>query len=70
MIERCFPEHATARDGTTLAGVIDFEEAHFADPAIDFVALRGELGCGFSDRMLEAYAGDIDGALRERGFPP
>jgi aminoglycoside 2''-phosphotransferase len=53
----------------TISGVIDWGDAAIGDPAIDFVGLLDDCGTDLTERVLAAYAGDIDVTFRSRmGF--
>lgn len=49
-----------------LTGVIDWGDASIGDPAIDFTAVRRELGEDFSRRMLAAYEHPRDASFTRR----
>ncbi len=55
-------------DPTTgdLTGVIDWGDAGIDDPAVDFAALRRELGEEFAQHMLAAYARPADASFSRR----
>jgi aminoglycoside phosphotransferase (APT) family kinase protein len=59
------PEHVLVSPSGELCGVIDWEEWHAGDPALDFgwwLHERPEIG----ERMLERYGRSIDASFRER----
>lgn len=58
------------RDRGRVKGVIDWEDAQFGDPALDFTGLLGDCGEVFTERVLEGYGGDMEGdfMLRTRNY--
>jgi aminoglycoside 2''-phosphotransferase len=61
-VEHVLFDLATGR----LTGVIDWGDAAIDDPAVDFAALRGELGDEFARQMLAAYPHAADDTLFRR----
>ncbi len=49
-----------------ITGLIDFDDASWGDPALDFVALRAAMGVAFTDAMAAAYMLPVDSGFRGR----
>jgi aminoglycoside phosphotransferase (APT) family kinase protein len=59
------PEHIL-HDGLRITGVIDWSDACFGDPALDFAWLLNGTNAEFAAALLDAYSGEPDPGLRER----
>lgn len=49
-----------------ITGLIDFDDASWGDPALDFVALHAAMGVAFTDAMAAAYMLPVDSGFRGR----
>lgn len=58
------------RNRGKVKGVIDWEDAQFGDPALDFTGLLGDCGEVFTESVLEGYGCDVEGdfMLRTRNY--
>lgn len=60
-------EHILLESGThALSGIIDWSDAALGDPAVDFVGVEEWGGPAFTDRVIAAYRGPLDGQARAR----
>jgi aminoglycoside 2''-phosphotransferase len=60
-------DHVLLRpDGSDVAGVIDWGDLAFADPAWDFAGMFAWFGEAFARQMMDAYGVDVDADLFER----
>ena len=55
-------------EGSTVTGVIDWSDASFGDPALDFAWLVHGASDAFGAALLDAYSGEPDEDLRERAL--
>ncbi|MFH2203275.1 MAG: phosphotransferase [Elusimicrobiota bacterium] len=62
----CSEHILLAADRRRVTGIIDWGDAEFGDPAMDFAGLLQWLGPEFMGSVLDAYKLDIDADLRER----
>lgn len=62
----CSEHILLSKDGTRVTGVLDWGDAEFGDPAMDFAGLLAWLGPGFLDEVLQVYPQDLDPNLRRR----
>lgn len=53
-------------DGTTVNGLIDFEDATIGDPAIDFVGIFVTYGMEAVERVRDGYRRELDGNFERR----
>lgn len=53
-------------DGTTVNGLIDFEDATIGDPTIDFVGIFVTYGMKAIERVRDSYRGELDGNFEHR----
>jgi aminoglycoside phosphotransferase (APT) family kinase protein len=60
------PEHVLVNAEGALTGLIDFDDAAWGDPALDFVVLRAAVGRVFFETMLDAYSLSLDPGFEER----
>jgi aminoglycoside phosphotransferase (APT) family kinase protein len=61
------PAHLLHR-GASVTGVIDWSDAAFGDPALDFAWLLHGTGTAFGNALLQAYGRRPDDALRARAL--
>lgn len=61
-----FGEHIRVDGDGRLAGVIDFADSLFADPALDFAGLLNDFSWAFMERVLRHYEGEVDPDMRRR----
>jgi len=61
------PNHVLVDDDCgALVGLIDFDDAAWGDPALDFVTMRAAMGAAFTDAMIDAYVLQTDPDFRCR----
>ena len=62
-----FPDHILVDPNSgTMVGLIDFDDASFGDPMLDFVQLRIWRGAGFVSDVLDQYRVPLDSGFHER----